>query len=60
MKNAYKFNVVAYFKNTYLNLFDKSIKTKPEKEALDELFEEHPEIIQDDKNISYIKDGYPE
>lgn len=27
MKNAYKFNVVAYFKNTYLNLFDKSIKT---------------------------------
>ena len=30
------------------------------KEALDELFEEHSEIIRDDKNISYIKDGYPE
>ena len=42
------------------NVYSKSIETKTEKEALDELFEEHSEIIRDDKNISYIKDGYPE
>ena len=48
-----------YF-NYLHNAYDKSIKTKTEKEALDELFEEHPEIIRNDENISYIKGGYPE
>ena len=48
-----------YF-NYLHNVYSKSIETKTEKEALDELFEEHSEIIRDDKNISYIKDGYPE
>lgn len=48
-----------YF-NYLHNMYEKSLDTKTEQDALNELFEEHPEIIRNDENISYIKDGYPE